>query len=46
MAIKYDANTSAIKNKLWPLVKASLDKDSVKKNYKRLLNDFISLVFG
>ena len=42
MAIKYDANTSAIKNKLWPLVKASLDKDSVKKNYKRLLNDFIS----
>ena len=42
MAIKYDANTSAIKNKLWPLVKASLDKDSVKRNYKRLLNDFVS----
>lgn len=42
MAIKYDANTSAIKNKLWPLVKAALDKDNIKRNYKRLLNDFIS----
>lgn len=42
MAIKYDANTSAIKNKLWPLVKAALDKESVRRNYKRLLNDFVS----
>lgn len=42
MAIKYDANTSAIKKKLWPLVKEALDKDSVRKNYKKLLNDFIS----
>ena len=39
---KYDTNTSAIKKKLWPLVKESLDKDSVKRNYKKLLNDFIS----
>ena len=42
MAIKYDANTSAIKNKLWPLVKTALDKESVRRNYKKLLNDFIS----
>lgn len=42
MAIKYDANTSAIKNKLWPLVKTALDKESVKRKYKVLLNDFIS----
>ena len=42
MAIKYDANTSAIKNKLWPLVKTALDKESVRRKYKVLLNDFIS----
>ena len=42
MAIKYDANTSAIKKKLWPLVKEALDKESVRRNYKKLLNDFIS----
>ena len=39
---KYDANTSAIKKKLWPLVKEALDKESVRRNYKKLLNDFIS----
>ena len=42
MAIKYDANTSAIKDKLWPLVKTALDKESVRRNYMKLLNDFIS----
>lgn len=42
MRIDYEANTSAIKQKLWPLVEESLDKQSTKSAYKRLINDFIS----
>ena len=43
MANKYEANTSAIKKKLWPMVEAALDKPAVKNAYKRLINDFISV---
>lgn len=40
--MRYEANTSAIKKKLWPLVEASMDKPATKNAYKRLLNDFMS----
>lgn len=43
MANKYEANTSAIKKKLWPMVEAALDKPVVRTAYKKLINDFISL---
>ena len=43
MANKYEANTSAIKKKLWPMVEAALDKPAVRTAYKKLINDFISL---
>lgn len=43
MANKYEANTSAIKKKLWPMVEAALDKPAVRNAYKRLINDFISV---
>ena len=42
MAIKYDANTTAIKTKLWPIVKSAMDKPNTKTAYKKLVNDFIS----
>lgn len=42
MAIKYDANTTAIKDILWPLVKTSMDKPTSKNNYKKLINTFVS----
>lgn len=42
MAIKYDADTHAIRTKLWPLVKEAMDKPSVRSNYKKIVNDFIS----
>ena len=42
MAIKYESDTSAIRDKLWPLVKESMDKPSAKTAYKKLINDFIS----
>ena len=38
----HDTDTISIKSNLWPLVKNALDKDSVRRAYKRLLNDFIS----
>lgn len=40
--MKYEANTSAIKQKLWPLVEESMNKSSTKSAYKRLVNDFMS----
>ena len=43
MPIKYEANTSNIKKKLWPKVKEALDKSSTRSAYKRLINDFISV---
>lgn len=43
MANKYEANTSAIKKKLWPMVEAALDKPATRNAYKRLINDFISV---
>ena len=42
MPITYNANTSAIKNKLWPMVKSAMDKPNTKTTYKKLVNDFIS----
>lgn len=44
MAIKitYDANTTAIKDKLWPLVEEAMKKSNVKSAYKRLINEFVS----
>lgn len=42
MAIKYEANTSAIKKELCPLIEAALDKPAVRSAYKKLINEFIS----
>lgn len=42
MAIKYEANTSNIKKKLWPIVEAALNKPAVRSAYKRLINEFVS----
>ena len=42
MAVKYEANTSAIKKELWPLVEESFKKPSTKTAYKKLVNDIIS----
>lgn len=42
MPITYDANTSAIRTKLWPLVKSTMDKSNIKTAYKKLVNDFIA----
>jgi hypothetical protein len=42
MAIRYDANTSAIKKKLWPLVNKAMENSNVKRAYKNLVNDFIA----
>ena len=40
---RYEANTSAIRKKLWPLVEEALDRSSVRSAYKKLVNDFISV---
>ena len=42
MAIKYDANTTAIKDKLWPIVKSAMDKPSFINGYKKIVNEFVS----
>lgn len=42
MVIRYETGTSAIKNKLWPLVELAMDKSTSKSGYKKLVNDFIS----
>ena len=42
MPITYNANTTAIKTKLWPIVKSAMDKPNIKTAYKKLVNDFIS----
>lgn len=42
MPITYNANTSAVKTKLWPIVKSAMDKPNIKTAYKKLVNDFIS----
>ena len=41
--LKYEANTNAIVTSLWPLVEKALDNKNVQSNYKRLVNDFISI---
>ena len=43
MAIKYDANTEAIRKKLWPMVEEAISKPAVEKAYKKLVNDFVSV---
>ena len=43
MAIKYEANTHAIRSKLWPIIKEALDKPTTRSNYKKIINDFISM---
>lgn len=42
MPIKYEANTSAIKKELYPIIEEALNKSSTKTSYKKLINDFIS----
>ena len=42
MPIRYDANTSAIRDKLYKEVQKSFDNQSVRNNYKKLINDFIA----
>ena len=39
---RYDADTSAIRTELWPLVKEAMDKPATKTAYKRVVNEFIS----
>ena len=41
-AQKIDANTTIYHDKIYPLVKEAMDKPSVRKAYKDLINDFIS----
>lgn len=43
MAIKYDANTEAIRKKLWPMVEEAISKPAIEKAYKKLVNDFVSV---
>ena len=43
MAIKYEANTHAIRSKLWPIIKEALDKPATRSNYKKIINDLISI---
>lgn len=40
--LKYDADTSAIKSEIYPLIETSMNKSSTKSAYKKLVNDFIS----
>ena len=43
MAIKIvDGDTSAIRDRLWPLVKEALDKPNIRNAYKNLVNDFVA----
>lgn len=42
IAQKIDANTTVYKNKIYPIVAEAMDKPSVRKAYKSLINDFIS----
>ena len=41
-SFKVNADTSAIKNELYPLVKESLDKSITRNKYKKVVNDFIA----
>ena len=42
MPTQYEPNTSAIRNKLWPLVEEAMNKPAIKNNYKKLIGEFIS----
>lgn len=42
MAMRIDADTVAIREQLWPLIKEALDKSSIRNGYKNLVNDFIA----
>ena len=41
-AIKYDADTSAIRDKLWPVVEKAMSDSNVRRKYKALVNSFIA----
>ena len=41
-AIKYDADTSAIRDKLWPVVEKAMSDSNVRRKYKSLVNSFIA----
>ena len=41
-AIKYDADTSAIRDKLWPVVEKAMSDSNVRRKYKTLVNSFIA----
>ncbi len=41
-SFKVNADTSAIKNELYPLVKESMDKSITRNKYKKVVNDFIA----
>ena len=42
MKISYNADTTAIKNKLYPLVEEAMKSSSIKNAYKSTINDFMS----
>ena len=42
MAMRYNADTTAIRDRLWPLVEEAMDKPAIRKTYKDLVNDFIA----
>lgn len=42
MAIRYDANTSAVRDQLWPLIETAMEKSTTKKRYKDLINNFVA----
>ena len=41
-SIRYDADTTAIKDKLWPEVEKAMDNPNVRKKYKSLVNTFVA----
>ena len=42
MRIKYDPNTTALKDKLYPIVKEAFDKPATRNAYKDVINTFIT----
>lgn len=43
MPIKYEADTTAIKKELYPIISSAMDKPAIRSAYKRLVNDFVSV---
>ena len=42
MRMKIDANTTALKDKLYPIVKEAFDKPSTRNAYKEVINSFMT----